>query len=110
MKITAAPLMLVVVLAYGQSGQPAPQAQREFDAVSIKPYEPKGPLSEGCNSRGDPVMLTRTGCTLEQLVEQAYDLKLYQVYVRAPAWVDSDRYVIQARLAAPATDDEMMRM
>jgi uncharacterized protein (TIGR03435 family) len=110
MKITAAPLMLVVVLAYGQSGQPAPQAQREFDAVSIKPYEPKGPLSEGCSSRGDPVMLTRTGCTLEQLVEQAYDLKLYQVYVRAPAWVDSDRYVIQARLAAPATDDEMMRM
>jgi uncharacterized protein (TIGR03435 family) len=55
-------------------------------------------------------MLTRTGCTLEQLVKQAYDLKPYQVHVKGPAWVDSDRYVIQARLAEPATQPEMMRM
>lgn len=97
-------------LAYGQSAGPAPSAQREFDAVSIKPYEPKGPISEACNPRGDPVMLTRTGCTLEQLVEQAYDLKPYQVHLKGPSWADSDRYVIQARLAAPATPEEMLQM
>jgi uncharacterized protein (TIGR03435 family) len=97
-------LILAAGLALGQS------AQREFEAVSLKPYEPKGPISEMCNPRGDPVMLTRTGCTLEQLVEQAYDLKPYQVHLKGPAWADSDRYVIQARLAAPATDSEMMQM
>ena len=91
-------------LMYAQPGQPRqpPSAQREFDVVSIKPYSPKGALSEGCDSRGDPVMLTRTGCTLEQLVEQAYDLKTYQVRVKGPAWIETDRYVIQARLATPA--------
>jgi uncharacterized protein (TIGR03435 family) len=102
-----AELLLVISsagLAYGQS------AQREFDAVSVKPYVPSGAISEMCNPRGDPVMLTRTGCTLEQLVEQAYDLKPYQVHVKGPSWVDSDRYVVQARLATPATEAEMMQM
>jgi uncharacterized protein (TIGR03435 family) len=108
--VTLAPWMLAAALAHGQSAQPTPSVQREFDAVSVKPYEPKGPISEMCNPRGDPVMLTRTGCTLEQLVAQAYDLKPYQVHLKGPSWVDSDRYVIQARLAAPATDAEMMRM
>jgi uncharacterized protein (TIGR03435 family) len=108
--ITVAPLMLIAAVAQGQSGQPAPSVPREFEAVSVKPYVPAGTISEACNPRGDPVMLTRTGCTLENLVEEAYDLKPYQVHVKGPAWVDSDRYVIQERLAAPATQDEMMRM
>jgi uncharacterized protein (TIGR03435 family) len=99
-----ATLLLATGLAYGQS--PA----REFDVVSIKPYVPPGTLSEACNPRGDPVMLTRTGCTLEQLVVEAYDLKPYQIHLKGPAWADSDRYVVQARLAAPATQAEMMRM
>jgi uncharacterized protein (TIGR03435 family) len=102
--------MLAGGLACGQTPRPAPSAQREFDAVSVKPYVPAGAFIEACNARGDPVMLTRTGCTLEQLVKQAYDLKPYQVHVKGPAWVDSDRYVIQARLAQPATQPEMMRM
>lgn len=103
MKLTAAGLFAVIFVC----GQPVP---REFEAVSIKPYEPKGPISEACNPRGDPVMLTRTGCTLEQLVEEAYDLKPYQVAVKGPGWVETDRYVIQARLAAPASGPEMMQM
>jgi uncharacterized protein (TIGR03435 family) len=107
-RLAAAALCAAGVL-YGQN--PAtPPAQREFEAVSIKPYEPKGPISEACNPRGDPVMLTRTGCTLEQLVQEAYDLKPYQVHVKGPAWAETDRYVIQARLAAPAKDAEMMQM
>jgi uncharacterized protein (TIGR03435 family) len=103
-------LIFAAALVYGQSPQPVPPVQREFDAVSVKPYVPPGSISEACNPRGDPVMLTRTGCTLEQLVEQAYDLKPYQVHLKGPSWADSDRYVIQARLASPATQPEMMRM
>jgi uncharacterized protein (TIGR03435 family) len=55
-------------------------------------------------------MLSRIGCTLEQLVEEAYDLKSYQVQVKGPAWIETDLYVIQARSATPATEPEMMRM
>ena len=108
--ITLASLMFAAGLARGQSGQPAPSVEREFEAVSIKPYVPAGSISEMCNPRGGPVTLTRTGCTLENLVVEAYDLKPYQVRLKGPAWIDSDRYVIQARLAAPAPQDEMMRM
>jgi uncharacterized protein (TIGR03435 family) len=103
--IRLVPFVLAGGLACGQSSP-----QREFDVVSIKPYLPAGTTSEACNPHGDPVTLTRTGCTLEQLVKLAYDLKPYQVQVKGPAWVDSDRYVIQARLTRPSTQAEMLRM
>jgi len=103
-------MTLAAGIAYGQSGQPAPPTQREFEVVSIKPYVPPGAFIESCNPHDDPVTLTRTGCTLEQLVWQAYDLKPYQVRVKGPAWVSSDRYVVQGRLAQPATRAEMLRM
>jgi uncharacterized protein (TIGR03435 family) len=107
------PLLLIGMLAggiaRGQSEQPA-SAQREFDVVSIKPYVPsQGPI-EACNPHGNAGMFMRTGCTLEQLVKQSYDLKPYQVRVKGPAWISLDRYVIQARLAQPATRVEMLRM
>jgi uncharacterized protein (TIGR03435 family) len=100
-------LILAGVHAYGQSAVPTP---REFDVVSIKPYVPKGPISEACNPRGDPVMLTRTGCTLEDLVQEAYDLKSYQVHLKGAGWIETDRYVLQTRLATPASVPEMMKM
>lgn len=103
-------LVLAAGLASGQSQRPAPAEQREFDAVSIKPYEPKGPLWEGCNPRGDPGMFKRTGCSLEALVEQVYDVKPYQVLVKGPAWIGTDKYVVEARVAAPATKAEMLKI
>lgn len=85
-------------------------AQREFDAVSVKPYLPKGPISEACDSHSDPIRLGRVGCTLKQLVEEAYGLKSYQVRVKGPAWIEADRYAIQARTPTPAAEPEMLRM
>jgi uncharacterized protein (TIGR03435 family) len=108
--IQLVPLMLAAGLACGQSERPVPSAQREFDVVSVKPYVPSGTSIEACNSHGDPVLFMRIGCTLEQLVELAYELKPYQVRVKGPEWIASDRYVIQARLAQPATRAEMLRM
>jgi uncharacterized protein (TIGR03435 family) len=78
--------------------------------VSVKPYLPKGPISEGCDSHSDPVMLALVGCTLTDLVDLAYDLKSYQVQAKGPAWIETDRYVIQARTTTPATETETMRM
>jgi uncharacterized protein (TIGR03435 family) len=102
------PLIVAIGTVWGQSARPSPPVPREFDAVSIKPYDPAG--TEACNPRGNPAMLTRTGCTLEQLVKETYGLKPYQVHVKGPAWVESDRYVVQARLTEPATEAEMLRM
>ena len=85
-------------------------ANREFDAVSVKRYLPKGPISEGCDSPSDPVMLALVGCTLKDLVDLAYGLKSYQAQAKGPAWIETDRYVIQARNAKPTTETEMMRM
>jgi uncharacterized protein (TIGR03435 family) len=74
----------VVAMALGMAA--SLWAQREFDVVSVKPYAPSGPPYEGCNPRGDSGMLTRTGCNLQRLVEQAYGVKPYQVLVKGPAW------------------------
>ena len=102
---------LVAGLLQERSASP-PQAvaQREFEVVSVKPYTPKGMLSEGCTAHDDPVMISRIGCTLEELVEIAYDLKNYQVHVKAPPWVETERYVVQARSAKPARGTEMLQM
>jgi uncharacterized protein (TIGR03435 family) len=87
-------------------GQPA----REFEAVSVKPYQPQGPTWEACNNHSNPTMLMLVGCTLRTLIEQAYDLKSYQMSPKGAAWIDTDRFVIQARSTAPANRQEMMKM
>ncbi len=78
-------------------GQAQPPSSREFDAVSIKPYVPERPPYEGCNSHSSAVTFGRTGCSLKALVRQAYNLKDYQLLVKGPAWIENDKYVIQAR-------------
>ncbi len=93
--------MLGAALVYGQS---------EFEAVSVKPYRPRGPISEGCNSHSDPLLTVLTGCTLKQLVILAYDLKNYQLQTRGSAWIETEKYVIQARSAMAASEAERMRM
>jgi uncharacterized protein (TIGR03435 family) len=87
-------------------GQPA----REFEAVSVKLYEPKAPPFEACNNHSDPVMFRLVGCSLRILIKQAYDLKSYQMSPKWPPWIDTDRFVIQARSSAPASRPEMIKM
>ena len=81
-----------------------------FEVASIKPYAPSGPPYEGCNWHDDAGMLKRTGCTLQQLLQQAYGVKAYQVRVKAPAWVSLAQFVVEARPAAPTTRAEMTLM
>lgn len=84
---------------------------RAFDAVSVKPDAQKGP-GYRMTWRVDPVMLNITGQTLKQYVQQAYDLKSYQVLLQGPGWIGDRavRFDIQARTATPATKAEMMLM
>lgn len=99
-------VLLCVVAAELVCAQPP----REFDAFAVRPYRPLGAISESCNSHNDPVRLNLVGCTLRQLVQLAYHLKPYQTPLSGPAWIDTDRFVVEARTAAPAKNAEMMQM
>jgi len=105
----SAPFIIGILRA--QSGLPE-AAAREFDVASIKPYVWPGPPAgyEACNPRSDPTRLTLTGCTLKNLIRNAYDLKGFQVPDQGPDWTNTDRYVIEARTTTPATRPELMRM
>lgn len=104
---------LATGLLRGQAGR-APQETAQsglFAAVSVKPDAQKGPGYE-TTWRVDPITLNITGQTLKQYVQQAYDLKSYQVLLQGPGWIGDRavRFDIQARTAQPATKAEMMLM
>ncbi len=82
---------------------------REFEAVSVKLDSQKGPQWVS-SWKADPTMLRVMGYSLAALVEDAYGLKPYQVLWKHPARIESERFELQARTAAPATEAEMMRM
>jgi uncharacterized protein (TIGR03435 family) len=104
MLVTMSPLRIVAGPQTAAATAPA------FEVASVKPYVPTGTFYEGCNSHGDSGMLTRTGCNLQRLVEQAYGVKTYQVRVKGPAWVNVDTFVVHARTTTPATQAEMKLM
>jgi uncharacterized protein (TIGR03435 family) len=99
-----------VLLCVVGAGMLCAQPPREFDAFAVRPYRPQGATSEMCNSHNDPVRLNLVGCTLRQLVNLAYHLKPYQMPLSGPAWIDTDRFVVEARTSAPAKNAEMMQM
>ncbi|HEY4088104.1 MAG TPA: M56 family metallopeptidase [Bryobacteraceae bacterium] len=80
-----------------------------FEVVSITPYDPAGPI-EACSTRGDATNFRLTGCTLKNLIGLAYDLKAYQIPEEGPAWVASDRFLIQARSDSPQPRAKLYEM
>lgn len=77
-----------------------------FDAASIKPSK-EGPGHTGWHS--DPGIVTWQNQTLRGLAAIAWTLQDNQVE-GGPKWMDSDRYLIQARTAGPSDDPEMRLM
>jgi bla regulator protein BlaR1 len=107
--VLAAVLLPIMAGALSAQRQPETATTREFDAVSVKPMQQKGPMF-AVTWHVDPTMLRVTGEPLATYVEQAYNLKPYQVVSNGLAWIESDRFDIQARTAAPATQAEMTQM
>ncbi len=85
---------------------PDPSPAHEFDAASIKPSK-EGPGHTGWHS--DPGLVTLQNQSLKGLVAIAWTLQDNQVE-GGPKWMDSDRYLIQARTAGPSDDPEMRLM
>jgi len=75
-----------------------------FEVVSVKPQT--GPRFGGVRSAS---RFYEPSVFLRYLVEFAYDLPPFRV-LGGPDWVDRDRWVVDARTAAPVPADEMRLM
>jgi uncharacterized protein (TIGR03435 family) len=58
--------------------------------------------------RVDPLHLTATNSSLAELLQQAYNLKPYQLVV--PDWMKSDSFDIQAVVGQPASREQMLAL
>jgi len=69
---------------------------QEFEVASIKPSDPN---ERRIMMRGGPGQSNFTGVTLKLLLQQAYDVRDFQIS-GGPAWAGSDRYDVVAKLPA----------
>lgn len=105
--------VLILRAAFGQ----ATTERLTFDVASIKPFSPPQPGAGGGRGGGfffgrgggpgtpDPGRVNWTGASLRDLLTTAYDVKRYQV--TGPAWLDSERYEIVAKVPAGATKEQV---
>ncbi len=100
---------VVVCLVAGFELLAQDASPREFEAVTVKPNGQKGPTTFS-RWQLDPTFLRMTGYSLAACIERAYGLKPYQVEWKGAEWVKTERFDIEARTAAPATEREMMQM
>ncbi|HLI85121.1 MAG TPA: TIGR03435 family protein [Bryobacteraceae bacterium] len=116
---------LVVTISYGQSTGDLNKVGSDlnklnFEVASVKKAAPPqfaGPGGRGMmiafGRRGgpgtsDPGQITWSGATLKDLLAAAYEVKRYQV--SGPAWLDSERYDIIAKVPAGTTKDQVKVM
>lgn len=106
-------LFLAGCAATAALGQDKPAASKlEFEVATIKPSEPidgmMGKVMVRIGVRNDGAMVTYNRMTLKQLVQNAYDVKDYQV-TGAP-WMDQQQYDISAKIPDGANKDQAPEM
>jgi uncharacterized protein (TIGR03435 family) len=92
-------------IAWAQAAEPA----LTFEVATVKPWTPlpDGRLMSaihGGPGTDDPGQFTYTGAPLKSLFLMAYNVKNYQV--TAPAWMDTERFDIVAKIPAGATKEQ----
>ncbi|HVW09456.1 MAG TPA: TIGR03435 family protein [Bryobacteraceae bacterium] len=94
-------LFVTVLLAASAFGQ-------KFDVASIKPSDPSSHgMSIGISPSGS---FRATGVTLFSLIQQAYDVRGFQVS-GGPGWMTTDRYdILTKNEAAGPTESDLMKM
>jgi uncharacterized protein (TIGR03435 family) len=113
MRQIVGPLWLasVSVAAFAQPPGATP-AQPVFEAASVKVAAPvagsRRPKFSGGPGTPDPSRIDYQGVTLGSLVQGAYNLPFYQL--SAPAWINSERYDISAKIPEGATEEQFRQM
>ncbi|HTY63320.1 MAG TPA: TIGR03435 family protein [Acidobacteriota bacterium] len=95
-------LSLVTLIALSLTSVLAQSPQNTFEVASIKPSDPD---TRGIMFRNSPGTLHIVGATISFLIQQAYDVREFQIS-GAPGWINSDRYDVMAKieLTAPLAD------
>lgn len=96
-------LALVIVAGGAALGQ-APRTSPSFEAASLRRVDSaQGALSplRGGPGSSDPGRISARNITLKALLLRAFNLKPDQVY--GPAWIDTERYDLEAAVPADAT-------
>jgi uncharacterized protein (TIGR03435 family) len=111
-------VMVSIETPLGRAGSQADasvqQAQamvpQSFEVASIKPSAPQQAgimrVTMGTSAGG---RYTASGVTVKMLIQQAYDLKDYQIS-GGPSWISSERYDINAKAENPDVSREQMRV
>jgi uncharacterized protein (TIGR03435 family) len=105
--IAMSPLVMV--------GAPQGRLRPAFEVASVKPSAPVPPNGgvyfgppRGGPGTPDPGLITWSYATLKGLLMAAYDVKNYAV--SGPAWLNTERYDIVAKVPAGATREQVNRM
>ena len=107
-------LALTVCAASAQTtATQAEGASVAFDVASVKPAAPitGGRLMvrmSGGPGSPDPGQITYTNVAMKNLLTTAYNVKGYQI--SGPAWLDSERYDIAAKIPKGATKEQFQLM
>jgi uncharacterized protein (TIGR03435 family) len=87
-------------------GISAPQPPGRFEAASIKPSSPDSTTETRRYPGG---RFTASGITLKGLIQRAWDVKSFQI-TGGPAWVNSQRYEVNAKAEGDVTSDHLMSL
>jgi len=85
-----------------ESVAPSISPARVYEAVSIKPNQSTTALTPFMEFRPDG--FTATNVTVQMLIQQAYRVRADQI-VGAPAWLDRDRYDVEAKVDDSLADE-----
>jgi uncharacterized protein (TIGR03435 family) len=102
---------LVCSMAYGQAAdEKGANARLEFEVASVKPAAPQGPGRfmigmRGGPGNGDPGRITYNNVSLQDLMTTAYGVKRSQISSE-PAWLDTERFDITAKVRPGASKEE----
>ena len=114
--VLAVPVTLGILDSSTMRAQsPAARATAQFEAASVRPSAPIPPSGgvyigppRGGPGTSDPGLITWSYASLKALLMAAYGMTKYQV--SGPAWLDTERYDIVARVPSGATKEQVMVM